>query len=381
MLSQALVDSMIKIVEVNNKREAKRFINFPIKLYKGNDYFVPPLYMDEMKMFKPDYTYYDQADAICFNAYRDNEMVGRIQGIIQKVANTKYNQKRVRFTRFDSVDDDEVAKALFEAVETWAKTYGMDEIVGPLGFSDLEREGLLIEGFNEPQTFEEQYNYQYYQRLLENYGFEKEVDWTESQIRLNEKYVPKIQKLSDTLMKRYGFHFGIAKSTKDFLKKYADKFFEILDKTYVDVYGTVPFTDRMKKLLISNFNLIIDLRFVCVVLDKDEKVVAFGLCLPGIAEAVKKSNGHLTLPCIIRILKAVKKPKVVDFALIGVDQDFREKGAVVVILNEIMKMLKYPFVDHAETNLNLETNTAILSQWQYFDAKTNKRRRAFVKKI
>ena len=372
---------MINVVEVKTKKEIKRFINFPIKLYKGNNYFVPPLYMDEMKMFKPDYTYYDQAEAICFNAYKDDKMVGRIQGIIQRAANDKYNQKRVRFTRFDAIQDDEVTKALFDAVANWAKNKGMDEMVGPLSFSDLEREGLLIEGFEEPQTFEEQYNYPYYQKLLENYGFEKEVDWTESQIRLNETMAPKIKKLAETIMKRYGFHFGQAKSTKDFLKKYSDGVFEILDKTYVDVYGTVPFTDRMKKLLISNFNLIIDLRFVCVILDKNEEIVSFGLTLPGIAEAVKKSNGHLTLPTILRILKTVKKPKVIDFALIGVAENYREKGVVVIILNEIMKMLALPFVDHAETNLNLETNEAILSQWRYFNCNTNKRRRAFIKKI
>ena len=378
---QAQEDNMIKVVEVKTKKEIKRFINFPIKLYKGNKYFVPPLYMDEMKMFKPDYTYYDQAEAICFNAYKDDKMVGRIQGIIQRAANSKYNQKRVRFTRFDAIEDDEVTKALFDAVANWAKNKGMDEMVGPLSFSDLEREGLLIEGFEEPQTFEEQYNYPYYQKLLEAYGFEKEVDWTESQIRLNEAMAPKIKKLAETIMKRYGFHFGEAKSTKDFLKKYADGFFEILDKTYVDVYGTVPFTDRMKKLLISNFNLIIDLRFVCVILDKNEEIVAFGLTLPGISEAVKRSNGHLTLPTILKILRTVKKPKVIDFALIGVAENYREKGVVVIILNEIMKMLELPFVDHAETNLNLETNEAILSQWKYFNCITNKRRRAFVKKI
>ncbi len=372
---------MIEVIEVKSKKEIKEFVNFPLRLYKNDPYYVPALYMDELKMFKNNYVYYDQSEAKCFIAIKDGKTVGRIQAIIQNAANNKYNQKRIRFTRFDSIDDASVSDALFDKVKEYAKSKELDEIVGPLGFSDLEREGLLIEGFDQKQTFEEQYNYPYYQKLIENYGFEKEVDWTESQIRLNEAMAPKIKKLSETIMKRYGFHFGQSKSTKDFLKKYADGFFEILDKTYVDVYGTVPFTDRMKTLLISNFNLIIDLRFVCVILDKNEDIVAFGLTLPGIAEAVKKSNGHLTLPAILRILKTVKKPKVIDFALIGVAENYREKGVVVIILNEIMKMLALPFVDHAETNLNLETNEAILSQWKYFNCNTNKRRRAFVKKI
>jgi len=374
---------MIEVIEVKSKKEIKEFVNFPLRLYKNDPYYVPALYMDELKMFKNNYVYYDQSEAKCFIAIKDGKTVGRIQAIIQNAANNKYNQKRIRFTRFDSIDDASVSNALFDKVKEYAKSKELDEIVGPLGFSDLEREGLLIEGFDQKQTFEEQYNYPYYQKLIENYGFQKEVDWTESIIKNQEdkKIQEKIIKLADTVLKRNKLHIGQAKNTKDFLKKYADDFFAILDESYENVYGTVPFTDGMKKLLISNFNLLIDLRFVCVVLNENEEPVCMGLCLPSIAEAVKKSDGHLTLPAIIRILKAKKNPKIIDFALIGVKPSYQMKGVNVIILAEIMKMLNNKSVLYAETNLNLETNDEVLAQWKYFDAKTNKRRRCFIKKI
>ncbi len=265
----------------------------------------------------------------------------------------------------------------------FAKENALDTMVGPLGFSDLEREGLLIEGFEETQTFEEQYNYPYYQKLIENYGFTKDVDWTESVIKNNpdKKVQDKLIRLADTVMKRNNLHIGQAKNVKDFLDKYANQFCDILDETYENIYGTVPFTDGMKKLLISNFKLLIDLRFVCVVLNEKDECVCMGLCLPSIAEAVQKSNGHLTLPAIIRILKAKKNPKIIDFALIGVKPSYQMKGVNVIILAEIIKMLNKKGVEYAETNLNLESNTEVVSQWKYFDAKTNKRRRCFIKKI
>ena len=174
---------MIEIREVKTPKEQRAFVNFPLMLYKNNPYFVPPLYADEMKLFKSDYHYYETSEAVYFLAYRNGEVVGRISGILQRAANEKWQQKRVRFTRFDSIDDQEVASALFGAVEKWAKEKGMEEVVGPLGFSDFEREGLLIEGFEELSTFEEQYNYPYYQKLIEHLGYQrKSIGWNTSSI-------------------------------------------------------------------------------------------------------------------------------------------------------------------------------------------------------
>lgn len=372
---------MIEVREVKTKKEIKEFIEFPLKLYKDNPCFVPPLYGDEKKMFSPDYVYYDQSKAIFFNAYKNGVMAGRISGILQNASNLKWNQKRVRFTRFDSIDDSEVVSALFSAVEKWAKDLGMEEVVGPLGFSDLEREGLLIEGFNELSTFEEQYNAEYYQRLIENLGYEKEVDWTERKLRAPKVIDERIGRISDMMMKKYNLHFGTAKNTDDFLKKYGDQFFEILDTTYVDIYGTVPFTPGMKKMLIDNFRLIIDLRFVAVILDQNEKVVCFGLCFPSIAKAVQKSGGRLTIPAILRLLHAIKHPKVIDLGLIGVLPEYAMKGISSAIVWQVMKMLKDGGIEYAETNLNLEDNVNIQNQWKVFDNVLHKRRRCYVKKL
>ncbi len=370
---------MIRIAEVATRAQRKAFIEFPLKLYKGNDCFVPPLYGDEQKLFRPDYHYYDTSEAVYYLAVCEGEVVGRISGILQRASNEKWGQKRVRFTRFDCIDDKDVAAALFLAVENWARGKGMEEVVGPLGFSDLEREGLLIEGFDELSTFEEQYNFPYYQALIEELGYEKEADWVEHKLYLPEQPDPRLHEMREKLLERYGLHMSTAKNADEFIRLYKDAFFELLDTTYADIYGTVPFTDKMKKELVKSFRLIIDVRFVTMILDKDEKPVCFGLCFPSIARAVQKSGGRLTLPAIARILKSVKDPEIIDLALVGVLPAYR--GASIILIDELTRMLREGNVKYCETNLNLEDNYAILNLWKNFKNVLHKRRRCYVKKI
>ncbi|MBQ4447894.1 MAG: N-acetyltransferase [Clostridia bacterium] len=372
---------MIEIREALTRREQREFLNFPLELYKDEPCFVPPLWMDEKKIFKKNYVYYDTCEAVYYNAYKDGRMVGRISGILQKAANEKNGERRVRFTRFDSINDTEVAKALFGAVEKWALEKGMDTVCGPLGFSDLEREGLLIEGFDKLSTFEEQYNYEYYGSLIEACGYGKEVDWTESMIFPPENDDGALKRVADKLMKRYDLHWGPAKNVNDFLNKYADGLFELLDKSYDQLYGTVPFTPGMKKLMIDNFRLIIDLDHVAVILDKDDNVVCLGVCFPSIAEAVRPSKGHLTPAAVFRILRAMKKPEIIDLGLIGVDPAWAMRGVSVAISAELERMLRAPGIKYAETNLNLEDNLMIQNQWKRFVEVKHKRRRAYVKKL
>ncbi len=373
---------MITVKAVKTKKEQKEFLDFPLKLYKNNPYYVPPLYSDEKKIFRNDYVYLDQAEAVYFNAYDDTgKIVGRISGILQRASNEKNNEKRVRFTRFDAVDDQRVADALFDAVEKWAKSKGMDTVCGPLGFSDLEREGLLIEGFNYLATFEEQYNYDYYQRLIENCGYAKEVDWVGFQLRAPKEQNDRLERLSGLMMKKYNLHIGPAKNTKDFIKRYADGFFEIIDSTYVDIYGTVPFTDGMKKMMIDNFKLIIDVENVMVILDENDRIVCFGIFFPSIAKAVQKSGGRLTVPTLFRLLKAIKHPKVFDLGLIGVLPEYARKGISSLLIAKVIKSMREQNIEHSETNLNLETNSNIINQWKSFDTTQHKRHRCFVKKI
>lgn len=372
---------MLQIKMVKTRKEIKEFIEFPLRLYKNCPYFVPPLYADEKALFKKHTVYDDQAESVFFLAVREGKTVGRIQGILQRVANEKWGQKRVRFTRFDSIDEQEVADALFDAVEKWALEKGMDSVVGPLGYSDLDREGLLIEGFDQLSTFEEQYNYDYYQRLIENRGYVKEVDWVERKLYMPKEVDERIPTLSKKMMEKYGLRFGEAKNTSDFLKKYADGFFEIIDETYKDIYQSVPFTDKMKKQLIESFKLIINVKHVYVILDKDDRIVCFGLCFPSIAKAVQKSGGRFTLGCIIRCLKAIKNPKVLDLALIGVLPEYRRKGIATAMINKLLERLAEGEVEYAETNLNLEDNVSIQNQWKIFDSVLHKRRRSYIKTL
>ena len=373
---------MVTVEAVRTAKQQKAFIEFPLQLYKNNPNFVPPLYGDEKKMFRGDFVYRDTCEIGHWLAYRDGKVVGRIMAILQKASNDKHGEKRVRFDRFDAIDDTEVAKALFREVERFAREKDMDTVCGPLGFSDLEREGLLVEGFDQLSTFEEQYNADYYGRLIEACGFQKEVDWVESKLYAPEPETrEKLKKLSDQLLEKFRLHIGEAKNTNDFLNRYQDGFFDLLDVAYEDIYGTVPFTPGMKKMMIDNFRLIIDLDHVVCILNEQNKVVCLGICFPSIAKAVQKSGGRLTPAALVRLLKAIKKPNVIDLGLIAVAPEYQNTGIIAVIAAALADMLSEGGIEHAETNLNLEDNLAIRNIWKRFHAVRHKRRRAYVKAL
>lgn len=372
---------MVNVREVVSSKDKREFLNFPLRLYRESPYFVPPLYMDEKKIFRRDYVYYDTCEAVYYLAERDGETVGRISGILQKAHNEKTGEKRVRFTRFDSIDDREVAKALFDAVEDWARSKNMDIICGPLGFSDLEREGLLIDGFDRLATFEEQYNYEYYRELIEHCGYEKEVDWVESRLTLPDVPDERLRRTADYIMKRYNLHFDDSKDIDDFIKRYADKMFVLLDESYENIYGTVPFTEGMKKMMIENFRMIVSKKYVAVLLDENDEVVCFGLCIPSIARAVRSSDGHLTPLALLKIMKSVRSPEIIDLGLVGVSAAYCNKGVSAAFMSRLMDFMRESGIKYAETNLNLETNMNIRTQWKHFNSVEHKRRRAFIKRL
>ena len=371
---------MVEIKKVETRADIKEFIDFPLRMYKKNPNFVPPLYRDEKTIFKDDFVYNDTCETAYFLAKRNGVTVGRISAILQKASNEKHNEKRVRFTRFDCENDEEAAKLLFKAVEDFALEKGMDTVCGPLGFSDLEREGLLVEGFDELSTFEEQYNAEYYGALIEACGYKKEVDWVESKVYLpDEDEIANIKKMSDFVMKRYNLHLPKCKSTAEFLDKYADAFFGLLDIGYENIYGTVPFTDGMKKMMMNNFRLTIDIKHVTVVLNDKNEPVCLGICFPSLAKALQKSQGKLTPAGLIRVLKAIKKPEIIDLGLIAVRPDYINCGITAIIAAGLVDILKQDGVKYAETNLNLEDNFAIQNLWKRFNARQHKRRRSYVK--
>ena len=372
---------MITLKEVTTAKERKAFLNFPLKLYKGNPYFVPPLMIDEKKIFKPDYVYNETCDVIFFNAYKDGKMAGRISGIIQRAANEKWGQNRVRFTRFDCINDYDVAKTLFDGVVAWAKEKGITEIVGPLGYSDLEREGLLIDGFDQLCTFEEQYNHPYYQALIEKYGFTKEVDWLEFKLYLPEKRDEKFHRVAKMLLEKNELTMVRPKSISSFLDQYKDQFFEILDVTYKNIYGTVPFTKKMMDTMISGFKLIVRKDNVTTLVDKNGKVVGFALCFPSISKAVNKSKGRITLPFLFRFLKAKRHPKILDLGLIGVLPEYEPKGIAAIMIEALQDLFIGKGIEHLETNLVLEDNFHSLNMHKRFRREYSKKRRCFIKQI
>ena len=373
---------MITVREVKTKEDRKKFVNLPLKMYKSNPYFVPPLYADEMAVFTEKNVYAESCDSVFFLAEEDGKVVGRIQGIIQKQYNEIHKENRIRFTRFDSENRQEIAAALFKALEDWGRANGMDTVCGPLGYSDLEREGLLIEGFDELSTFEEQYNFDYYASLIEGEGYAKEIDWLESKLYYPDEVNPMIAKVAERTLQLNKLHIASSDmSKKAYINKYKDGVFECIDRCYADLYGTVPFTDGMKKQIIDQFLLVINKKYLIIICDENEKVVSFGLCFPGFGKSLQKSGGRLTPAGLIRMIKAVNNPEILDLGLVAVLPEYQARGVNAVILNCLLNMLKDSSVKYCETNLNLETNTQVLAQWKYFKQVQHKRRRSYIKKL
>ena len=375
---------MVEVRKVSTKQEQKEFLNFPLDLYKGNPYYIPPMYMDEKKIFRADYVYNTSCDSVFFNAYKDGAISGRIQGIIQKDANAKNGEKRARFTRFECIDNEAVAHALLSAVENWARSQGMDTMQGPIGYSDLEKEGLLIDGFTVTGNFETTYNMPYYQALIESFGFQKEVDYTGSFLYgpESEETLQEMEQLVAFIFKRYKLHFGESKSGSDFLKKYAAGIFDLIDKSYDGLYGTVPFTDGMRKLMVDNFGLVISPKYSAIILDENNRPVCFGLASPSLNKAFRGTRGHITPGVAIRFLQCMRKPESLDLCIIGVDPEYLNRGVSAALSLAIMKMLKdTPSLKYADTCINLEDNYAIQNQWKRFRRDTPKRYRCYVKKL
>ena len=372
---------MLTIKEVRSTHDIKEFIEFPLRLYKKCPYFVPPLYSDERKLLQSGGCS-DIAESVFYLAVEDGKTVGRIHGILQKQYNEIHHVSQIRFTRFDIINDSKVAKALLSAVEAWGRSRGMTDICGPLGFNDLDREGLLIEGFEEDSTFEEQYNYDYYAGLLEDNGYTPDVDWLEYELRMPEKRNEMLTRVAKRTMEMHKLHIADTSiPKKQYIQKYRDGFFDCLDVCYRDLYGTVPISKEAQKELVEQFMLIVNKEYAVFICDENEHVVGFGLCFPGIGNAVKKSGGRMTLPTLLKILKAVKNPETIDLGLVAIRPEYQNAGINAVILDGMLEILEKGKVKKCETNLNLETNTAVQAQWKYFDARQHKRRRSYKKHL
>ncbi len=374
---------MVSIVEVTTKAQLRKFVDYPNQLYKDVPEFVPATYDDDLSDWDPKKNpAFAYCDARCWLAYRDGEIVGRIGAILSRKANEKWGTNRMRFTQVDFIDDREVSAALFETVEKWAAEKGCDEVQGPLGFTDLDREGMLVEGFDRRSCFFTYYNYPYYIDHLTALGYGKDVDWVENYITVpyDEKTLNRWQKLSDFALKHYHLHVVTAKNRLAYIPLLKG-FFRLINVAYAPLYGTVELTDEQIKKYSVKFAPLINPKLAGFVMDENNQMVGMGVGAPSIAEALKKSRGRLLPFGWARMLKAFRKNDTIDLLLIAVDPRYQGKGVNAVVINKVVHGCVEMGITHAETGPMLETNDKVQDQWKGVPLEQHKRRRCFIKRI
>ena len=373
----------VVIKEVTSKKELKKFVKFNIDLYKDNPYHIPGLIEEEMvTLDKKKNPAFEVCDAIYFLAYKDGKIVGRIAGMINRRSNEVWNQQRARFGFPDFIDDAEVVDALFNAVEKWAEEQGMKEIHGPLGFTDMDHEGMLIEGFDQLGTMAAIYNFPYYPQHLERMGYEKDQDWHEFKIYIPEGVPDKHLRIGEIVKKKYGLKTMKFKKTKE-IWPYAQKIFETLNEAYAPLYGFAPLTQKQIDYYVKMYIPMIRLDLVTLIIrEEDDTVVGFGISLPSLSHAMQKAKGQLFPFGWIHLLKALKtKPKVIDLYLTGVLPEYQNKGVNALLFNDLIPVYIGLGVEYAESNPELASNNAVQAQWDYFKREHHKTRRAFIKKL
>lgn len=372
----------VEIKEVTTKKDLKKWVDFPNKLYKNVPQYVPFLFADEVGTFSKDKNpAYEFCETKLYLAYKNGELAGRIGVLVNNAANQKWGTKNIRFTRFDFIDDYEVSKALFDKVIDWAHERGLNKVIGPIGFTDMDHEGMLIEGFDELNMSITFYNHPYYIDHMQKLGLGKEVDWVEYQIRVPDKVDPKYEKMSEFLLKRNGYKL-VEYTNRKVLIKEAYEAMKVIDEAFSKLYGTVPLTDKVIDDAIKNNISLVNLDYVCSVKDKDDNIIAFGLLVPSIAKALKKSNGRLLPFGIFRLLKALKgKNDTLEMYFIAVRPELQKKGIPAIIMNHILKNCVKNGVKICETGPELELNESVQSLWKDFDARHHKRRRCWQKSI
>lgn len=371
---------MIDVKEINSRADIKRFIQFPIDMYRDVEQYIPPLFGDEVDDFLKDKNpAFEYCEAKCFLAYRDGEIVGRIGAIFSKKANQKWGYRRMRFTQVDFIDDFEVSSALFAAVEGYAREMGCVELHGPLGFCDLDREGMLVEGFGERGLFYTYYNHPYYVEHMERLGFVKDADWLEYKIEVPDS-LDKIDRIAQLVLRRYDLHVPKIRNRLGFFK-YKDAIFELLNDAYAKLYGVVPLTDAQIKKYTAKFLPLLDPRFTCFVLNEQEELVAFGITAPSFAQALKRSGGRFLPLGVFRILRAMRHNDALDMFLIAVRPDMQGDGINAVLMSHIYKSAKRMGMNVAETGPMLEANDRVRNQWRLLNPVQHKRRRCFIKRV
>ncbi|MCR4920059.1 MAG: N-acetyltransferase [Prevotella sp.] len=385
----------IDIVEVESKAQLREFILFYPRLYRSCPQAVPYLFIDEKaQLSKNANSSFECCEARYFLALRNGQTVGRIAAIINHRANEQWHRRQLRFGWFDFIDDTSVSKALLDAAIQWGREQGMTEVCGPMGFIDTDREGMLIEGFDEPSTMYVNYNYPYYLRHLEHYGgFGKDNDYLEYLVRVPEQIPDKFARLADMVGQRYGLRAMHFTKRQLMQKRQGERVFRIINQTYAELYGYSQLSHRQIQQLVREYITWADMRLVVGVIDTTQpdpegvlqgNLVGFGITFPSLADALRKTGDGRLLPFgWLHLVKALymKHPKRVDLLLIGVLPQYRAKGANSLIFNELIQQFQQMGFEWAEAMPQMESNTHVRSQWQYLDSHINRRHRVFKREI
>lgn len=375
---------MVEIRPISTqKSDLKKFVEFGIDMYKDSPYFVPPLVYDDVNTLTPTVNpAFDFCEAQSFMAFRNGEPVGRITAIINSVENSRCNSRSMRFGFVDFIDDPEVSEALFDAAAGWGRSKGMDSMVGPLGFTDMDHEGMLTEGFEEVGTMATIYNYPYYPMHMERMGFQKEAEWKEFFIKVPDAIPEKYKRIAEIVQKRNNLKVKKYTSRKKIKADYGVALFELINEAYDNLYGYCPLTPKQIQYYIDMYLGILNLDLVTLVTDADDRLVAVGISIQSFSEALQKSRGRLFPFGWWHLLKALRgKSKAVDLLLIAVKPEYQNKGVNALLFADLIPYyIKHGF-EHAESNPELADNSKVQDQWQYFDYRQHRSRCTWRKSI
>ena len=362
-----------------DRKELKRYVKFGIDLYRGNDCYVPPLIFEEIETLMPSKNpAFDFCEAQSFMALRDGVPAGRITAIINRVVNERTGKREARFGFVDFVDDAEVVDALFRAAEEWSRQRGMTEMVGPMGFTDMDHEGMLIDGFDELGTMATIYNYPYYPVHMERMGYKPDVDWVEYRMTVPDSVPDKYLRIASLVERKYGFKTLHYTSRSRLKADYGRAIFDLINVAYDGLYGYSPLSDRQIDYYIDKYLGILRLDCISVVVDKDGKLVAFGISIPSFSRALQRSGGRLWPLGWYHLLKAIHgKNDVVDLMLVAVSPEYQNMGVNAMVFADLLPTYIKNGYKFAESNLELADNASVQLQWQYFERRQHRRRRAF----
>ena len=375
---------MIEVKKISpTKKNLRKFTQFQIDLYRANDYYVPPLVSDDVKTLDPKKNpAFDFCEAQCFMAYEGGRPVGRVAAIINNAVNERSGEKSVRFGFLDFEDNPEVSAALMKAVEQWGKERGMTRVIGPLGFTDLYHEGMLIEGFDELSTMATIYNYPYYPEHIERLGYAKDSDWKEFVMDVPDGIPEKMNRVADIVKKRTGLKVKKYTSRKKIKEEYGRALFELVNEAYDQLYEYSPLTDRQIEYYINQYLDLLDLDLVTIIVDEEEKLVGVGISMPSMSRALQKAKGKLFPFGWIPLLKGLKgKNDRVDLLLVAVKPEYQSKGVNALLFQDLIPYYIKRGFKWAESNPEMETNAKVQSQWDYFTHRQHRRRRSYVKNI